>query len=59
MAEHNSVAADTLESGETNRKWWRLPFDTTTNFSLLGYILGGLHWEGNEEKKVDLTLNEK
>ncbi len=59
MAEHTSVAADTKESGETNRKWWRLPFDDTTNFSLLGYILGGLHWEGNEEKKVDLTLNEK
>ncbi|MDP2683237.1 MAG: hypothetical protein Q8P28_10660 [Deltaproteobacteria bacterium] len=37
--------------------WWKLPFDPTTNFSLLGYILGGFHWESNLIKRVDLTLN--
>ncbi len=59
MAEHTAAVPNIQENSEINRKWWRLPFDATTNFSILGYILGGLHWEGNEEKKVDLTLNEK
>ena len=39
------------------KSWWKLPFDPTTNFSLLGYILGGFHWEANLIKRVDLTLN--
>lgn len=53
------------EKNENNRAtfaqsegiWWTLPFDATTNFSLLGYLLGGLGWEYNPKKKVDMTLN--
>ncbi len=56
---HDNSSSTPQKSEEAKRFWWNLPFDATTNFSLLGFILGGLHWEGNEEKKVNFTLNEK
>jgi len=46
--------------GETlvREEWWRLPFDETTNFSLLGFFIGGSHWTWNREKTADMTLDE-
>lgn len=63
--EHDSHAhaddahAEPAEPPDTgNRQWWRLPFDATTNFSLLGFFLGGARWESNERKRVDFKLDE-
>lgn len=54
MAGHNNNnSSNTALASEL--RWWDLPFDTTTNFSLLGFVFGG--WEGNPKKKVDLTLD--
>ncbi|MBI5343795.1 MAG: hypothetical protein HZB21_01160 [Deltaproteobacteria bacterium] len=47
----SSNAAKAVEPG-----WWDLPFDATTNFSLIGFLFGG--WEGNPMRSVDLTLDE-
>lgn len=47
----SSNAAKAEEAG-----WWDLPFDATTNFSLIGFFFGG--WEGNPKRSVDLTLDE-
>lgn len=54
----NKEAKPPQEDAAGARRWWRLPFDPTTNFSLLGFFLGGFHWESNTRKRVDLTLNE-
>ncbi|MEE9543906.1 MAG: hypothetical protein V3V95_09020 [Thermodesulfobacteriota bacterium] len=43
----------------TNRQeWWKLPFDTMSNFSLLGFFAWGASWVGNRKKMVDMTLDE-
>ncbi|MFQ5441470.1 MAG: hypothetical protein ACE5EB_01965 [Thermodesulfobacteriota bacterium] len=40
---------------EMRRRWWKLPFDATTNFSLFGYFLGGFRWN-DPKKRTDFTL---
>ena len=50
MEENNEVTNE--------QEWWKLPFDTTVNFSLLGFFAGGMYWVGNEDKMVDMTLDE-
>ncbi len=55
---HGSKEQAKPQEDAGSRHWWRLPFDPTTNFSLLGFLLGGFHWESNPRKRVDLTLNE-
>ncbi|HLC19198.1 MAG TPA: hypothetical protein VJM57_09330 [Thermodesulfobacteriota bacterium] len=52
--EETGKNADILE-GEQARNWWKLPFDSTTNFSLFGYFLGGLRWE-DPRNRTDFTL---
>ncbi len=49
--EENNEATDQQE-------WWKLPFDSTVSFSLLGFFGGGAYWVGNQEKMVDMTLDE-
>ena len=47
------------ESGsDTPSKWWQLPFDSTTNFSLFGWLLDKLKGHPNEKDNVDLTLED-
>lgn len=41
-------------SEEARKRWWSMPFDATTNFSLLGYFLGRIMDRNN--KRVDLRL---
>jgi hypothetical protein len=42
----------------TDRKWWKLPFDSTTNFSILGWLLDKLKGRQNGKKNVDLSLED-
>lgn len=39
-------------------KWWQPPFDSTTNFSLLGWIADKSGYNVNSRKKVDLILDD-
>jgi hypothetical protein len=39
-------------------KWWRLPFDATTNFSLLGWLLYSIKKRPDSKENVDLTLED-
>ncbi|MBI5453643.1 MAG: hypothetical protein HY956_03345 [Deltaproteobacteria bacterium] len=55
---HDEPAQPVAPPDTGNRNWWRLPFDATTNFSLLGFFLGGSRWESNERKRVDFKLDE-
>jgi len=41
------------------QKWWYPPFDATTNFSLLGWLLDKLTFKNTSEKKVDFKLENK
>ncbi len=45
-------------SGGAQPKWWALSFDSTTNFSLLGWLLNKLKGRRNEKNNVDLTLED-
>lgn len=58
MAAHVEQNQQT-ESKEAASRWWKLPFDATTNFSLFGYLWGGFGWASNDKKKVDLTLDDR
>jgi hypothetical protein len=45
------------ESGSgTSPKWWQLPFDSTTNFSLFGWLMDKLKGHRADKDRVDLTL---
>jgi hypothetical protein len=39
------------------KRWWEPAFDSTTNFSLLGWFWGRLEYKPDSRKKVDLTLD--
>ena len=55
----NEKTEENSENGSgTPPKWWQLPFDTTTNFSLIGWLLDKLKGRQNEENNVDLRLEE-
>lgn len=60
VAENNEHKTHAVTNYDTNTGavWWKLPFDPTTSFSLLGYLMSVLQGSGNSEKKIDLTLNE-
>ena len=45
-------------SGAAQPKWWELSFDSTTNFSLLGWLLNKLKGRQNEKNNVDFTLED-
>jgi len=45
-------------SGGAQSKWWELSFDSTTNFSLLGWLLNKLKGRQNEKNNVDFTLED-
>jgi hypothetical protein len=44
--------------GTAAPEWWKLPFDSTTNFSILGWLLDKLKGRRDEEKRVDMTLED-
>ena len=55
----NAKTVKNSESGSgTPPKWWQLPFDSTTNFSLFGWLLDKLKGRRNEKNNEDLTLEE-
>jgi len=56
MGDSNSNIPDSEPSGK--EAWWDMPFDSVSNFSLLGFLYGGAHWTGNPDKRVDLTLED-
>jgi len=37
------------------KSWWTLPFDETTSFSILGFIIGNRH-DKDGAQKIDLIL---
>ena len=39
------------------REWWELPFDATTNFSLLGCVVEDVFGGRVAAKKVDMALD--
>lgn len=45
-------------SGGAQPNWWELSFDSTTNFSLLGWLLNKLKGRQKEKDRVDLTLED-
>lgn len=55
MAETKQSASTQTKENEQSRRWWKLPFDPTTNFSLFGYFLGGFRWD-DPRKRADFTL---
>jgi hypothetical protein len=54
MEEKKNVKSEKVEA--SGSKWWRLPFDATTNFSLLGWLLDKLKKRPDSKENVDLTL---
>ncbi len=36
-------------------KWWRMPFDATTNFSLIGWMFGNRYTRAGASK-IDIVL---
>ena len=56
MEEKENTRSDKTETIDT--KWWRMPFDGTTNFSLLGWLLDKLKKRPDSKENVDLTLEE-
>ncbi|MBI5236780.1 MAG: hypothetical protein HY886_11125 [Deltaproteobacteria bacterium] len=36
-------------------KWWRMPFDATTNFSLIGWIFGN-RYTRDKASRTDIVL---
>ncbi len=56
MEEKKSDRSEKIEASGTN--WWRLPFDATTNFSLLGWCLDKLKRRPDVKENVDLTLGD-
>jgi len=56
--EENSAELSVNDEQPGKKKWWELPFDTTSNFSLLGFLFGGSYWEGNGEKSIGMNLDE-
>jgi len=51
-----SSGPQTLENEQT-RRWWKLPFDATTNFSLFGFLLGGFRCE-SPANRTDMSLDD-
>jgi hypothetical protein len=39
-------------------RWWEPDFDSTTNFSLLGWFWGRLEYRLDSRKKVNLILDD-
>ena len=44
--------------GHPHQNWPDIPFDATTNFSILGWFLDKLISRMSKKKKVDLILEE-
>ena len=56
MEEKENTRTDkTLAVGQ---KWWQMPFDGKTNFSILGWLLDKFRKGPDSKEKVDLTLEE-
>jgi len=59
MAQMEEKKNDRSEKVEASgSKWWLLPFDATTNFSLLGWFLDKFKKRPGSKENVDLTLED-
>lgn len=48
-----------LETVEpSKRRWWKLPFDATTNFSIFGWLLDRLKKTRRSTTLIDFTLED-
>lgn len=47
-----------VRDNDESRKWWNLPFDSTTNFSLFGFLLGGFRCD-DPRNRTDFTLEDE
>ena len=56
MEEKENTGTDKTE--RTAQKWWQMPFDGKTNFSLLGWLLDKFNKKSESKENVDLTLEE-
>ena len=56
MEEKKKNNSDSIEHPDQN--WPDIPFDATTNFSILGWFLDKLVRRMSSKKKVDLILEE-
>ncbi len=52
----NPAAPASTSAPAANARWWHLPFDTSTNFSLLGFIIEEYLEEPASGKKVDMDM---
>ncbi|MBI5971182.1 MAG: hypothetical protein HY884_08530 [Deltaproteobacteria bacterium] len=52
----NPVASTAASVGAPNARWWHLPFDASTNFSLLGFFIEDYLGEPDLGKKIDMDL---
>jgi len=53
---HDNADSSAAIAAASNVRWWQLPFDTSTNFSLLGFFVEEYFEEPDSGKKVDLDL---
>ncbi len=58
MSDTRKDTPDLTELQTRRPSWWKLPFDTTTNFSLFGLFLGALGW-ATPKKRTDFTLKDE
>ena len=56
MEEKKEENSGSVEHHDQN--WPEVPFDATTNFSILGWVLDKLMRRKNSKKEVDLILEE-
>lgn len=57
MEEKNENSPDRMASSDRNLQ--KIPFDATTNFSLLGWLLDKLSKRRGFKKEIDFTLEEE
>ena len=56
MEEKKANTSGSIE--HPDQKWPEIPFDATTNFSILGWFLDKLERRISSKKEVDLILEE-
>jgi len=57
MAETPQSTGPQTKESEPTTRWWKLPFDTTTNFSLFGFLLGGFRCD-SPANRTDMSLED-
>lgn len=57
MAEKSKDSGAQTQENEQAGRWWNLPFDATTNFSLFGFLLGGFRCDA-PANRTDMSLDD-